>query len=259
MRNTFLLFLLFLCGLGHAKFLEGSIVFKDGRTESGFIKSFLEDKFFDYAMFKKFEQQFNLDDKTIKFKKSKDDAVSLYNIDEIDELHIMNGTLIEIYKPLQLKTINKKGEIIDKNIKVWLPLIKKGKINLYGFEYVYRETRDFPERGFVFYFQNPTDDFALNPFEKISLFGTKSNSAIYNSFYKYLFESCPDFYKKKLTEITKYADYDYTKEEKKELMKDYVRREKEYKSKKNKTLIDDFEFYNYETNNLMNQFYSECN
>lgn len=260
MKNTILFVLLFLTTICNAKFLEGTIVFKDGHSETGFIKSFLEDKFFDYTMFKKFEQEFNLDDKTIKFKKSKDDSIILYSIDEINELQIKNGTLIEIYKPLQLKTINKNGEIIDKKIKVWLPLVKRGSINVYGFEYFYRELKgSFPEHGFMFYFQNSTSDFAISPFEKISMFGNKSNSKIYGTFYKYLFESCPEYYTKHLPEITKYVDYTYTKEEKKELSRNYGKRYTEYNKKKDRNIIDAFEFDNFETNNFMKSFDSECN
>jgi hypothetical protein len=111
----------------------------------------------------------------------------------------------------------------------------------------------------MFYFQNSSIDFALNSFEKISIFATKSNSKIYTAFYKYLFESCPDFYNKNLDEINKYIDNSYSKEEKKQLNKDYVKRYKEYRSKKNKTIIDAFEFDHFQTNIFLNKFYSECN
>jgi hypothetical protein len=260
MKNLFLLSLLFLSAICNAKFLEGTIVFKDGHSESGYIKSFLEDKFFDYTMFKKFEQKFNLDDNSIKFKKTKDDGVILYKMDDVAELQIKNGTLYEIYVPLTLKTLNKKGEIIDKKIKVWLPLIKKGKINLYGYEYHISSFRgDFPEDGYQFYYQSQDSDFALSPYDNVTMFGKKSNAKIYNSFYNYLFKSCPDYYSKHAAEIQKEINYSYSKEEQMQMTKDYIKREKDFRNKKDRTLLDAFELENYETSKFINDYNSECN
>ena len=260
MKNCFILFFLFTISLSNAKFLEGTIVFKDGHSETGYIKSFLENKFFDYTLFKKFEQEFNLDDKSIKFKNSAEGTVIKYNMDDIAELQIKAGTIYEIYVPLNLKTLSKKGEIIDKKIKVWLPLIKKGKINLYGYEYFISSYRgDFPEHGYQFYYHIQGSDFALSPYENLTMLGKKANIKIFTSFYKYLFDACSDFTTKHAVELQKEIDSNYSKEEQKQMVREYVKREKAFQNKKDKTLIDAFEMQNFELSKFIDDYNSECN
>lgn len=261
MKNVLILSLLLISTICNAKFLEGTIVFKDGHSESGFIKSFLEDKFFDFTMFKKFEQEFNLDDKSLKFKKSKDGEIVSYTMNDIKELQLKEGNSLQIYRPLQLKTIDKKGIIVDKKIRVWLPLIKEDKINLYGYEYISTSRMNGMvdmDHGYMFYFQTENSDFVITPFDNISLFNTKGNNKIFEEFLKYLFESCPNFYNKH-PEFKNFSDKVLTKEEKKQFRQDYQERQKVYYKLKYKTLLDTFEFQYFEISNYIKSFSSECN
>ena len=128
--------LLFTSLSSSARYLSGSILFKDGRTEKGFIKSFLENDFFDFSLTQKIEKEFNLNDQRLKFKLSEDGKMKTYTINEINEVHIDLGDgSFTTYFSLSLKTISKTGAIVDLKMHVWLPLVERGKINLYGYQY----------------------------------------------------------------------------------------------------------------------------
>lgn len=218
MRLKFILILLFVSFIGNARYTYGTITFKDGRVEKGFIKSFMEKNLVALNFSSKIEKQFNMNDKSLKFKLTEDGKSITYKITEIKEIRFdYNDGTTSIYVPLPLKTFNKKGDIIDMKMLVWLPLIKRDKINLYGFQYaVHRRDVLGTIHHSRFYFQNGNDEFAISPYQNMTMFNKKANIRILTAFYNYLFNSCPEFYESNEERFRKVIYDDFTKEEKRE-------------------------------------------
>jgi len=63
----------------------------------------------------------------------------------------------------------------------------------------------------LFYFQRQNDEFALSPYEKMTMFNNKVYTIIYTAFYNFLFSSCPEFYAANAEKFKKEAQNNYTK------------------------------------------------
>lgn len=215
MRLKITLLLLLFGFAANAKFVEATITFIDGHVEKGLVKSFLEAK--GESMFgRDFIDDLNLTDKTLKFKLTEDSEVQSLKIEDIKEIQILKGDVLMTFTAMPLKTINKKGEIVDYKKRVWLPCYKKGKINMYAVAYWDSSAVNL---HYLFYFQRPGEEFALSPYQNTTVFGKKNNATIILAFYKYLFESCPDFYTANTEAFRKEAYNDFPREEKYEKSK----------------------------------------
>lgn len=258
MRLKFIFILLFVSFIGNAKYMYGTITFKDERVQAGFIKASMEKVI---ILSSKDEKKFNMEDRIIKFKSTEDGEPITYKISDIKEIRFdyTDGT-IGIYAPLPIKTFNKKGDIIDLKILLWLPLVKRGKINLYGLQY-YEHQKGFGNIYYSnFYFQNKNDEFAILPYKKMSVFNTKANIRIRTAFYHYLFSSCPEFYESNTERFRKVIYDDFTKEEKKEQLMAEARHYHYYQNSNNYRTIENAFKVSY--NNIfifMNEFADACN
>ncbi|WP_162126200.1 hypothetical protein [Flavobacterium phycosphaerae] len=149
-----------------AKVYPGTILFKDGHTEKGFVKSFLEDKLINLELIPSLEHELNLDDKNLKFKTTENEEFKDIPIDYIDEVTLLDKEKTTTYKVIYLKEISIKGEVLEEGRKVFLPLIKKGKINIYGIKYTETDYDSsggiFRYKGTRFYYQNAKENYAIN-------------------------------------------------------------------------------------------------
>ena len=262
MKLKFLLIILFVSFNCNAKYMFGTITFKDGRVQEGFIKSFMEKDIIDLNLSSKIEKKFNMDDETIKFKLTENGESISYKITDIKEVRFdyTDGTRA-IYVPLPIKTFNKKGDIIDLKMILWLPLVKRGKINLYGFQYFVRH------KGVMgtihhsrFYFQNQNDEFAILPYEKTTIFNRKANNRIQTAFYHYLFSSCPEFYESNTERFRKVIYNDFTMEEKKERLRSEAQHYNYYQNSNNYRTIDNALKIAYNDISIfMDEFIESCN
>ena len=198
----------------HARFMKATVLFNDGHAEQGFVKSFLEDEFINLGLFQTMEDELNLDDKTVKFKTDENAEIRVLSINDIDKLtiHYESGNTTE-FKVLFLKSIKANGEIIERKNKVWFPLIKQGKVNVYGYKiisYGSQTSIGYNPGGldYVYYYQNEKENYAINPLENVHLFNIEKTTTI---FILDLFKDCPE-YCDKLKEKLKFAS---TKEGKK--------------------------------------------
>lgn len=226
MKKIFILSLLFFSILCNAKFIKATIVFHDGHSETGLIKSFLEEKLINLSLTESLEHELNLDDKFLKFKINENSEIKIVTIDDINEVDVDNdnGTST-IYKVILLKEISAKGKVLDKSRKVFLPLIRKGKINIYGIKFK-EITKDFQStftsRGTRFYYQRQNENYAINFYNfdnETILFNIKNRIIIP---LRLIFNDCP--------EITKDLDFAFdnfskgdknAKKEYKELQKEF--------------------------------------
>lgn len=179
----------------NAKFIEGNILFNDGHIETGFIKSFLEEKIIDLNIFGSLEQSLNLTDENLKFKSTEEGDIKNISIDDINEVTLKyEDNYSVVYKVILLKTLNSKGEFNKKSQKVYLPYVKRGKINIYGYTYKYTRTnagRTESGKEIVFYYQNSKENYAFNYFDidLVDLFNLRSRLGLP---LKELFKDCPE-------------------------------------------------------------------
>lgn len=112
------------------------IVYSDGTVEKGHINGFIENNNIEFGMasqFSSLEHQLNIDDKKFYFKKNTDDKAIALKKEQLKSVTIYQGNIVKKYHLLNLKTIS-KGEIVDLNRKVWLPLLlEDSNISVFGF------------------------------------------------------------------------------------------------------------------------------
>ncbi|ESU26119.1 hypothetical protein FLJC2902T_29340 [Flavobacterium limnosediminis JC2902] len=204
MKFKLTLLSLLLCFIANARFEKASILFNDGHSEGGFVKSFLETTI-KISLFQSNskERDLNLDDKTIKFKTSEEGETRTISIDDINEVTIFNESgSTTTFRAIFLKDVNSKGEITDSGCKVFLPYVKRGKINIYGIRYTETSTSNLgPKYGSVrseeirFYYQNENENYAINNNrEDLTIIFNIKNRMI--NPLKDLFKDCPTIMEK---------------------------------------------------------------
>lgn len=227
MKKLFILILLINSILLNARFQNATILFNDGHSETGLVKSFLEQRTISAGFSSNLEHELNLDDKIIKFKLSNDAEVKDLSIDDIKQITISYENNYSItYRVLYLKELDKKGDFKEKSRKVFLPLLKEGKINIYGLRYSTQTgSGSGPYTGEVFYYQNAEEDYAINYFNMgfSAMFNIQQRTL--NPF-RILFKDCPsalkeiDNFQNKWKNASK-EERKAKKEEEKKLMKEY--------------------------------------
>ena len=259
MKTKLLLFAL-LTHLGlQAKFVKASILFNDGHIENGLVDSFLENKFIDFRLFKTMEQELNLDDKKIKFKIDENSEAKSISINDVDEMTLTyKNDYIEQYKVLNMKTISPNGEIVDKHTKLWFRLVKKGKINIYGYRYMAIDNTPISRSASIeyeIYYQNENDDYVVNPYENLDFFNFGGVKRITLTFLRNLFKDCPEFVAK--------MDAQFEETPSNDAMKEYrsKRKEKEQKFahlKKTNSILHYYETTSFGFADKIEEYESEC-
>ncbi|WP_131387687.1 hypothetical protein [Flavobacterium suncheonense] len=189
---TVLFFLLSLSSI--AQTYKATLVFRDSHREEGFVKSFIENRTITSGFSGSLEHELNLDDKTIKFKPSESGEFKAIPSDEIDEIILHQEKGNTAFKHILLKELSGKGEPKEGGRMVFLPYVKKGKINIYGIKYTETgstgQGASYFSKGLRFYYQNANEDYALN-YQNIGLTDLMNmESRIVNPF-KDLFKDCP--------------------------------------------------------------------
>lgn len=242
MRLLFTFFLLISTITTYSQTYKGTILFNDGTSKTGIIKSFIEDKIINLNLIDDLEHELNLDDKNLKFKENETDEFQKIAIDEIDEVILKNTT----YKVLILKDLTSTGELKENGKKVFLPYVRKGAINIFGIRYTETTSGSIPPssmntRSLRFYYQNPKENYAIN-YQNIGTLDLFTFKKRYTNPLLDLFKDCPQivndleaFLENKKGTNTK--DY---REEEKRLKKEFKKLPKEEKYK-----LDVFHKYNF--------------
>lgn len=220
MKLHFTFLLLFTGFFANAKYTNATVYYNNGQSEKGLINSFLEDNFFDFNIFGTFEEGLIYHDKSIKFKTSEDAEAKKIAIGDIDKIIVHYENFDKEYKALFIRNVNRKGIIEESNVKIFLPLLRSGKVNLYGF--YHRETYTNHDRKMssssssvteVFYLQNANENYAFNYYdiELQDVFNLRDRLA---NPLKELFKDCPEL----LTKVQNtFYEENLSKEEKKKL------------------------------------------
>lgn len=199
MKLRFTLLAILISLLANANFEKASILFNDGHSENGFVKSFLENKIIDLSLSTSLEHDLNLDDKTITFKITEEGETRTISIDDINELTLFNKNgEFTIFKAIFLKDVSYQGEIKESGRKVFLPYVKKGKINIFGIKFTETgstQTGPFHSKGMRFYYQNANDNYAINYQDIGALSLASLKKRILNPF-RDLFRDCPSLMSK---------------------------------------------------------------
>ena len=146
----------------------------DGDVKIGYIKSFQE-----YNFLKKIKpfgsvvDKFNMDDKSIKYKRSLDDEdfITIATDDILKIVLVENNQTLMIYKPLRAGGVNKEGELEISDTKIWMPLVMEGDIEIYGFQLTThnRRTREI-SISYYYFLQFKDEDYAIMPLSELGIF-----------------------------------------------------------------------------------------
>lgn len=220
MKSNLTLLLLFISFFANAKYTDATIYYTDGQSEKGLITSFLESSLFDFNFFGTFEQGLIYNDKSIKFKLYEDADAKKIPIGDIDKIIVHYEGFDKEYKALFIRNINRKGILEESKVRIFLPLLRKGKINLYGF--YHRETSSGYDGNRtsttttvteMFYLQNANENYAIDYYnvELQDVFSLRDRLA---NPLKELFKDCPELVTKVHNTI---YEENLSKEEKKKL------------------------------------------
>ncbi len=236
MKIKITLFLFFITFFSNAAYKSATVFMLDGTSEKGFIDSFLEDKFFDFNFFGSFETGLIYNDYTILFKLDADSERKKINIDSIDKIIIHYDGFDKEYKALFIRNLDRKGFLQENKSRIFLPLLRSGKVNIYGFYHT--ESSSNPGEKFpsgstvtvreIFYYQNANENYAIDYYniEIQDMFNLRDRFA---NPLKELFKDCPEL----VTKVdNNFYEKNLTKEEKKKLKAEsknmYKATQKEY-------------------------------
>lgn len=219
MKFNFTLLLLFSLLFANAKEKSATIKYMNGQVEEGAIHSFLEDRFFDFNFFGTFEQGLIYNDKVIQFRLAEEKDSKRVSIDDIDQITIHYEGFDKIYKALFIRNIDRKGFLEKSKVRIFLPLLRSGKINIYGF--YNREVSSNTLSGAsstvtvteMFYYQNANEDYAID-YYNIEIQDILNIRDRFANPLKELFKDCPELVVKV---DNNFYDKNLTKEEKKKL------------------------------------------
>ncbi|MBC7641770.1 MAG: hypothetical protein H7174_05440 [Flavobacterium sp.] len=193
-----------------AKYREAEVTFADKHTEKGFIYGFIEDKFFalkpSYDLgLQTIESRLNFNDNNFSFKNTQDGEKRRLSQNDIIAVNVRidDESNFQEWRLMDLKTVNVKGEIIDLKKKIWLPLYKSDKINVFATSvYSQPEANGIPfgkpKYGFTMvYLNNSKDNFAINPvdFNRVNIFNMNKIDDKVIFALKEVLKDCPDYVK----------------------------------------------------------------
>lgn len=250
------------------EYIPTEIVLNDGKIISGFIKDFTLPKTIEFRGlgydFKSIESKLNLDRTKFKFKKEINGSV-----EDLDLIDIKSITLKEEdttkYEKLKLKTINSNSEVIDLKREVMIPVIKEGKINLYGLR-AYQCAGPCEMMFVIAYVKKPNDEFAYIPidFNRMNLFNLgKIDDKLFKAFEE-IGKDCPEFQNYLKNNKALFEDENYRKEVKneyKQFQKDKKEKIKQLKRAREKRRMEDnmnTEYFLKIYYNLINEYSSRC-
>lgn len=204
---------------GSRDFLPIEILMEDGSIKKGFAQDFMLP---DVATFtylgKSSEKSANLRRKEVKFKSSKtDNNVQIISVSEIKSLIYTNEDTQEKFQmdKRTVKEIDNNLELEAEGRVLMLPLMEKGKINLYGYRSMFCKA-DFGDsfssgsngnddncqlQHVMIYLSKPDETFAVAPvdYNKLSPLDLLNIKNLYKKFYKayeIVGADCPEFLKK---------------------------------------------------------------
>ncbi|WP_162033820.1 hypothetical protein [Chryseobacterium potabilaquae] len=250
--------------------LAAEIMMEDGSTKTGFLKDFVQPIILGYGLMPgpiSIEKKLNLDTKEFKLQKNKDSDYEILNIGNIKSIIIYDDPENEEekmrYDKAKLKTVNSNYEIIDLNKTVMLPLLKGGKINLYGFFIGNTPEHVTSSSLFIPYLKKNDDEYAYIPLDinRINILNLGSIKGKYKKAFEEVTKDCPVFQK----ELEHYMNHLNDKKNRKELytVKEEKRKDAQ-KTIKNKEMLEyilqkiETDFHLAQYTEIMNTYSNIC-
>ena len=115
-------------------FNKCEITYTDGKVKEGIIAYFLDGmaKDIDDMMNSSIENILNFDDNSFEFKESISSNPIVMTQKNIDNIKIYySNDEVQVYKLMNIRTLNENGIVINSSKKAWLPVIKDDIISLY--------------------------------------------------------------------------------------------------------------------------------
>lgn len=149
------------------------------------------------------------------YKKTKTSEDEKFGADEVKSVKIYDeqDDVINSIERLDMKYVDKNGEVSDKKKRSFQPLLYDGKIQIYGSNMKVC-TRSICNYAYSqLYIRNAKDDFALMPvdYDKLGLFAGSLYDKMAEAF-KYVGRDCPEFQKYMKSLETKLEDKTFRKE-----------------------------------------------
>ncbi len=253
-------------------FEEAEIYFRNNQSIKGFIyDDFAQNDFYGKSDFKQTGSvsgnssigaypsivSFQTIIKTIYFKQHETDGQQTgYPADSIDFITVSRSDEIQKYKTMKVIRADLKSQPLKfdtLNRLIWLPVLKEGKINMYGYySWALKKSNGWAE----VYFQREGEEYAVNPIQSHKLNVNAQRHGIRASLLK-IFNDCPKFEENIETIIDTYLQ-DFHEARK------LTNEEKNKIKQQRKELRDMTEFEIREQNsyvpyeNILNKYYEYC-
>jgi hypothetical protein len=146
------------------KFVLCDIKYENGTVARGYVKNVVNVKAEPLTGLETLENLFDLDRKNFIFKEDQNSSDTMIPAEDIRSIVIYPDNDTVIYDKMRTKTVNVKNEVVELDQQIFLPLLRKGKLDFYGFYYITRE-KAFSSTNFMGYIKRPEDDFAIKTFD----------------------------------------------------------------------------------------------
>lgn len=198
-------------------FIPAEIKLANGEIISGYIKEFNVPnaiEFPDFTFNFNIESELRLDRTKFNFRRTLEGSSEKIDLNSIKSITLKSEDTIT-YEKLKLKTINSKLEVVDLEREIMAPIIKSGKINVYGIK-VYECSSSYgcSLMWVLTYIKKPNDEFAYIPvdYNRLNIFNLgKIDDKFFRAFEE-VGKDCPEFLNYIKEKKAKFSDKAYKKE-----------------------------------------------
>jgi hypothetical protein len=210
---------------GKKDYIPAKVILTNGKAINGYIKDFTLPKFIQFqgpfSEFKPFEKRLNLDRTNFRFKYNPEGESIPIHADSIQTILLNEDKPVE-YEKMKLKTINSKNKLVDTDLEVFLPLIKRGDIDLYGLNVVDKHDKLITVLAYI---KKPEDNFAVIPIDmsRLNIFNAWSIGERFITGFMEITKDCDAYQALLQDELNKLKkkDKQYVKESEQQF-KDYM-------------------------------------
>lgn len=250
---------------GNKPFVKADLQMEDGSTKTGYLQDFQTPKIAetDLGFLQGIEKKLKFEVKDFKFKEQKTSTVQVIPIGDIKRIVLTddNGNDKLTYDKMKLKTVNVKGELVDVNKTVVLPLEQEGKFNLYGINLAFIQNKRYVSALYLPYIKKPNDEYGiiLIDINRINFFNLGKIDDKIKAGLLAVSNDCPIF-QKDIDNQMKILEKDVV-ENRKEGIKKKNQARKDIKNKNQENLMAikiDYDYVIKPYLNLMNRFYDKC-
>lgn len=250
---------------GNKPYVKADLQMEDGSTKTGYLQDFQTPKIAetDLGFLQGIEKKLKFEVKDFKFKEQKTSTVQVIPIGDIKRIVLTddNGNDKLTYDKMKLKTVNVKGELVDVNKTVVLPLEQEGKFNLYGINLAFIQNNRYSNSLYLPYIKKPNDEYGiiLIDINRINFFNLGKIDDKIKAGLLAVSNDCPIF-QKDIDNQMKILEKEVV-ENRREGIKKKNQARKDIKNKNQENLIAikiDYDYVIKPYLNLMNRFYDKC-